>query len=68
MANEQRPKGECPFCGSEAYECVTKWMGEGQYRRAAAYYRCRKGTMAECESAWRSHVRALAKGGSRGKA
>lgn len=28
----------------------------------------RKGTMAECESAWRSHVRALAKGGSRGKA
>ena len=42
MANEQRPKGECPFCGSEAYECVTKWMGDGQYRRAAAYYRCRK--------------------------
>jgi hypothetical protein len=42
MANEQRPKGECPFCGSEAYECVTRWMGDGQYRRAAAYYRCRK--------------------------
>lgn len=28
----------------------------------------RKGTMAECEAAWRSHVRALAKGGSHGKA
>lgn len=28
----------------------------------------RKGTMAECEAAWRAFVHALAKGGSRGKA